>query len=172
MYQWTVVILLSATCLVAPAEPGGSRHHDRQLGFSLELPPRWTVAKSDVFGIARFHAGRCSAAQTPVQTCRELAVVIRGTAEEGETSEAAYRRRTRPWKMISEGRIVVDGETVPWGVLDQGLGGSASDPVMRLFTVVVVRDRRWFEFTGWALAKSFPEAEPTFQQMVRSLAFP
>jgi hypothetical protein len=98
-------------------------------------------------------------------------VVIRGTAEEGETSEAAYRRRMRPWKMHSEGRIVVDGETVPWGVMDYG-GVGGGDPTMRLFTVVVVRDRKWFEFTGWSRAESFTETEPVFQEMVRSLAFP
>ena len=168
--QWMLLIALSAASLVALAESGGARHHDRQLGFSLDLPPGWTVESSTVPGIARFHGERCSPGVTPSRGCREYVVVIRATAQEGETSEAAYRRRMRPWKMLSEGRIVVDGETVPWGVMDYD--GIRDDPTMRLYSVVVVRDRKLFEFTGWSRVDSFPEAEPWFQQMVRSLAFP
>jgi hypothetical protein len=168
--QWALVIVLSAVSLVARAESGGARHHDRQLGFSLDLPPRWTVAQSAVPGIARFHGERCTPGETPSRGCREYVVVIRATAEEGETSEAAYRRRMRPWKMLTEGRIVVDGEPVPWGVMDyEGIRG---DPKMRLYTVVVVRDRKLFEFTGWSRVESYSETEPVFQEMVRSLAFP
>jgi hypothetical protein len=166
--NWTLVIILSATP-VAGAQSSDTRHYD-QLGFSLDLPPRWTVERSDVPGIVRFHGDRCSPGVTPSRGCREYVVVIRGTALEGETSEAAYRRRMRSWKMITEGRIVVDGESVPWGVMDTGTG--RDDPVMRLFTVVVVRDGKWFEFTGWSRAGSYSEAEPVFEAMARSLAFP
>jgi len=41
-----------------------------------------------------------------------------------------------------------------------------------LFTVVVVRDRKLFEFTGWSRPESFSKAQPVFEEMVRSLAFP
>jgi len=168
--QWTLVMVLAVVSVVARAQSGGTRYHDRQLGFSLEVPPRWTVEPSNVPGIVRFHGERCSPGVTPSRGCREYVVVIRATAEEGETSEAAYRRRMRAWKMLTEGRIVVGGESVPWGVMDYN--GTAGDPTMRLYTVVVVRDRKLFEFTGWSRVESFSETEPVFQQMVRSLAVP
>ena len=167
--QWTFVIVLSATSLVAGAEPRRERHRD-PLGFSFDLPPSWTVSKSEVPGLSRFHGEGCSPTDQPAQ-CREFVVVVRATAQEGETSEAAYRRRMRPWKMSREGQIVVDGEPVPWGVQDYG-SGVPDDPRRRLFTVVVVRDRKLFEFTGWSRPESFSKAQPVFEEMVRSLAFP
>jgi len=168
--QWAFVIVLSATSMVARAEPARQRHQDPQLGFSFDLPPRWTVSKSEVPGLSRFHGEGCSPTDQPAQ-CREFVVVVRATAQEGETSEAAYRRRMRPWKMSREGQIVVDGEPVPWGVQDYG-SGVPDDPRRRLFTVVVVRDRKLFEFTGWSRPESFSKAQPVFEEMVRSLAFP
>jgi len=168
--QWAFVIVLSATSMVARAEPARQRHQDPQLGFSFDLPPPWTVSKSEVPGLFRFHGEGCSPTDQPAQ-CREFVVVVRATAQEGETSEAAYRRRMRPWKMSREGQIVVDGEPVPWGVQDYG-SGVPDDPRRRLFTVVVVRDRKLFEFTGWSRPESFSKAQPVFEEMVRSLAFP
>ena len=168
--QWAFVIVLSATSMVARAEPARQRHQDPQLGFSFDLPPRWTVSKSEVPGLSRFHGEGCSPTDQPAQ-CREFVVVVRATAQEGETSEAAYRRRMRPWKMSREGHIVVNGETVPWGVQDYG-SGVPDDPRRRLFTVVVVRGRKLFEFTGWSRPESFSKAQPVFEEMVRSLAFP
>jgi len=168
--HWAFVIVLSATSMVARAEPARQRHQDPQLGFSFDLPPRWTVSKSEVPGLSRFHGEGCSPTDQPAQ-CREFVVVVRATAQEGETSEAAYRRRMRPWKMSREGQIVVDGEPVPWGVQDYG-SGVPDDPRRRLFTVVVVRDRKLFEFTGWSRPESFSKAQPVFEEMVRSLAFP
>jgi len=168
-FHWTFVIVLSATSLVAGAEPRRERHRD-PLGFFFDLPPRWTVSKSEVPGLSRFHGEGCSPTDKPV-ACREFVVVVRATAQEGETSEAAYRRRMRPWKMSREGHVVVDGETVPWGVQEYG-SGVPDDPVRRLFTVVVVRDRKLFEFTGWSRPESFSKAQPVFEEMFRSLAFP
>lgn len=162
---WLLVVMMLSATVVA-----GTRHHDRQLGFSLDLPSQWTVAEVKVPGIARFHGEGCSPGESPAR-CREYVVVIRATAQEGETSEAAYRRRMRPWKMLTEGRIKVDGETVPWGMMDYG-SGAPGDPVMRLFTAVVVRDGRLFEFTGWSRPESSSKAEPVFEEMARSLTFP
>ena len=166
--QWTFMIVLTAS-LVAGAEPRRERHRD-PLGFSFDLPPSWTVSKSEVPGLSRFHGEGCSPTDKPA-ACREFVVVVRATAQEDETSEAAYRRRMRPWKMSREGHIVVDGERVPWGVQEYG-SGVPDDPVRRLFTVVVVRDRKLFEFTGWSRPGSFSKAQPVFEEMFRSLAFP
>ena len=99
-FHWTFVIVLSATSLVAGAEPRRERHRD-PLGFFFDLPPRWTVSKSEVPGLSRFHGEGCSPTDKPA-ACREFVVVVRATAQEGETSEAAYRRRMRPWKMSRE----------------------------------------------------------------------
>jgi hypothetical protein len=166
--QWTFVIVLTAS-LVAGEEPRRERHRD-PLGFSFDLPPGWTVSPSAVPGLSRFHGEGCAPTdQTAV--CRELVVVMQATALEGETSEAAYRRRLRPWKAVTEGHIVVDGETVPWRVHDHA-GSGPSDPARRLFSVVVVRGWKLYEFTGWSRPESFSKAQTTFQGMVRSLAFP
>ena len=69
--QWAFVIVLSAVSLVARGEPARQRHHDPQLGFSFDLPPSWTVSKSEVPGLSRFHGEGCSPTDKPA-ACREF----------------------------------------------------------------------------------------------------
>jgi hypothetical protein len=160
----------------APAPAGAKRYRHPSLEFSLELPPGWTPAETGIALSARFDGPGCTEGDLPVRECREFMVVFRGiTSKENDTTETFFRERMErnrraaaAWTILEEGRMTVGRESLPWARMDFAVAGSAVPP-RRLFSMYVVRGRRFYELTGEAAPESFARWEPVFRRIFATL---